>query len=61
MSRTTDGHTDTLTVTRDGDEVRVVVERDGVTTEDRIAYAGADAGSWLSDRMIEWREDGYES
>jgi hypothetical protein len=60
LSRTTNDRTDTLTVTRDGDEVRVLSIQDGETKDDRIAYSGADAEGWLRDRMVEWRADGFQ-
>jgi hypothetical protein len=61
LSRTTNDQTEALTVTRDGDEVRVVSVHDGETKDDRIAYSGANAEAWLRERVAEWRADGYQT
>jgi hypothetical protein len=60
LSRTVNGHSESLTVTRDGNEVRVVRVEDGETKDDRVVYSGDDADGWLQNRMIEWRSEGYQ-
>jgi hypothetical protein len=44
----------------DGDEIRVLRQRDGVLVEDRIAFFGPGGRQWLLDRHEEWTADGYE-
>ena len=60
------GTAETITVLsylapRDGDddEIRVLRHRDGVLTEDGIAFHGPGGRRWLRERHDEWTGDGY--
>lgn len=43
----------------DGDEIRRIVERDGVVVEDGIAYFGTDGRPWLVEQHTAYVDDGF--
>ena len=43
----------------DSDEIRVIIDRDGETVQDGIAYFGRSGDEWLRERHAALLADGY--